>query len=108
MRILDSKRRAPSKVTLASLNAIKQGAFDQCRVAGLTHRFYRYPARFSPSFVSSAIECFSSPGDLVLDPYMGGGTTMVEALVRGRFGVGIDLNSLAVSSREPRLHNSMM
>jgi hypothetical protein len=65
-------------------------------VAGLTHTFYRYPARFSPEFVRSAISAFSEPGDLVLDPFMGGGTTAVEALAAGRKFLGTDLNRLAL------------
>lgn len=65
-------------------------------VEGLTHGFYRYPARFSPQFVKTAIETFSEPGDVILDPFMGGGTTAVEARVSGRHFVGTDLNSLAV------------
>ena len=70
-------------------------ARDRSRVSGLTHNFYRYPARFSPMFAATAIECFSEVGNLVLDPYMGGGTTIVEALAKGRRTVGNDLNSLA-------------
>lgn len=70
-------------------------ARDRSRVSGLTHNFYRYPARFSPMFAATAIECFSEVGDLVLDPYMGGGTTIVETLAMGRRTVGNDLNSLA-------------
>lgn len=66
------------------------------RVKGLTHGFYRYPARFSPQFPAAAIRCFTKPGDLVLDPYMGGGTTIVEALAMGRRAIGNDLNELAV------------
>ena len=66
------------------------------RVRGLTHGFYRYPARFSPQFPAAAIRCFTKPGDLVLDPYMGGGTTIVEALATGRRAIGNDLNELAV------------
>lgn len=65
-------------------------------MSGLTHRFYRYPARFSPAFAAAAIEQFSAPGALILDAYMGGATTIVEALVRGRRAVGSDINSLAV------------
>ena len=78
------------------LKSLKTAALDARPVSGLTHRFYRYPARFSPSFAAAAIEAFSKPGDIVLDPYMGGGTTVVEALVRGRKAVGCDVNSLAV------------
>ncbi|MCY3955404.1 MAG: DNA methyltransferase [Nitrospira sp.] len=74
------------------LTAVRTGE----RVRGLTHGFYRYPARFSPEFPAAAITCFTKPGDLVLDPYMGGGTTIVEALARGRRAIGNDLNELAV------------
>jgi DNA methylase len=66
------------------------------RVRGLTHSLYRYPARFSPAFAGQAIEEFASPNGLVLDPFLGGGTTAVEALARGRRFVGFDLNSLSL------------
>lgn len=64
-------------------------------VSGLTHNFYRYPARFSPEFARQAILAFSKPGDLVIDPFMGGGTTLVEALANGRNTIGVDLSPLA-------------
>jgi len=64
-------------------------------VVGSTHTFYRYPARFSPQFARAVIERFSQPGDCVLDPFMGGGTSIVEALRTGRAAIGIDLNALA-------------
>ncbi len=60
------------------------------------HEFYRYPARFSPLFARTVIEVFTEPGDLVLDPFVGGGTTLVEARLAGRLAVGSDLNPLAV------------
>ncbi len=66
------------------------------QVSGYTHCFYRYPARFSPLFARKAIEVFTNPGDLVLDPFMGGGTTLVEARASGRIAVGLDINELAV------------
>lgn len=64
-------------------------------VNGFTHNFYRYPARMSPEFARAAIAQFSEPEDVVLDPFLGGGTTMVEALVSGRRSIGVDLNPLA-------------
>lgn len=81
-----------SKDTLVSL---AEAAEDIAPVTGLTHNFYRYPARFSPRFVRATIEAFSTPGDLVFDPFMGGGTTLVEALALGRHAVGTDISSLA-------------
>ena len=75
--------------------SIVLAARDTSPVTGLTHNFYRYPARFSPVFVRSVIETFSDPGDWVLDPFVGGGTTLVEAMVLGRNALGIDISSLA-------------
>lgn len=64
-------------------------------VDGLTHNFYSYPARFSPELVKEIIKNFSSPGDWIFDPFMGGGTSIVEALAMGRHAIGVDINSLA-------------
>ena len=71
------------------------GARDREPVRGLTHGFYKYPARFSPAFARAAIETFTQPGDLVLDNHVGGGTTLVEALALGRDAIGVDISPLA-------------
>lgn len=71
------------------------GARDLSPVRGLTHDFYKYPARFSPAFARTLIEAFTEPGDLCLDPHVGGGTTLVEALALGRNAVGVDVSTLA-------------
>jgi DNA methylase len=78
------------------LDRLLESASSQAPVAGLTHGFYRYPARFSPQFARSAIEAFTEPLDTVLDPFMGGGTAAVEALGLGRRFVGSDINALGV------------
>ena len=87
----------PSSVRGQSENLARliDAARDASPIAGLTHNFYRYPARFSPKLVRAAIEAFTEPGDLVLDPFVGGGTTLVEAMVSGRHAVGADISSLA-------------
>ncbi len=69
---------------------------DRNVVSGLTHGVYRYPARFSPLFARAAIELFTKPGDTILDPFMGGSTSLVEALALGRNAVGVDINQLSV------------
>lgn len=81
----------PEEVQVALVAASRDGA----PVRGLTHGYYKYPARFSPTFASATIKAFTRPGDLVLDPHVGGGTTLVEALASGREGVGVDISSLA-------------
>jgi hypothetical protein len=70
-------------------------ARDAEPVRGLTHGFYKYPARFSPVFARTVIETFTKSSDLVLDPYVGGGTTIVEARAAGREAVGVDISALA-------------
>jgi len=65
------------------------------KVTGAPHDFYRYPARFSPIFAREAIKTFTRLGDFVLDPFCGGGTTLVEALSLGRRAAGMDVSSLA-------------
>lgn len=74
---------------------LAEAARDTARVKGLTHEFYRYPARFSPTFVRAAIQAFTRPGDWVIDPFAGGGTTLVEAMALGRNALGIDISSLS-------------
>ena len=63
--------------------------------SGRTHNFYLYPARFSPEIARAVIETFSKPGDCILDPFMGGGTAIIEGLALGRTMIGVDLNALA-------------
>lgn len=60
-----------------------------------THGLHRYPAKFIPQIPRWAIREFSSPGDVVLDPFMGSGTSIVEAIAAGRVGQGIDIDPLS-------------
>ena len=82
-------------ISIAAEKALIVGARDASPVQGLTHGYYKYPARFSPAFVRAAIETFTQPGDLCLDPHVGGGTTLVEAIALGRSAIGVDISSLA-------------
>jgi hypothetical protein len=83
------------EISAAAQHALIEGARDVEPVSGLTHSFYKYPARFSPAFVRAAIETFTETGDLCLDPHVGGGTTLVESLAAGRNAVGVDISALA-------------
>jgi DNA methylase len=91
----DLQRRLYLDIGTAAQAALIEGAQNTLPVRGLTHGFYKYPARFSPTFARAVIEAFTKPGDLVLDPYVGGGTTLVEALAAGRQAIGVDINPLA-------------
>lgn len=61
----------------------------------VTHSYHRYPAKFIPQLAARLINEYSERGDLVVDPFMGSGTTLVEAKLLGRPSVGVDINPVA-------------
>jgi len=64
--------------------------------AYITHGYHRYPAKFIPQIVSRLAEKYTNEGDLIVDPFGGCGTTLVESKVMGRPSVGVDINPVAV------------
>jgi DNA modification methylase len=60
----------------------------------LTHGFHTYPAGLHPDAARRLMELF--PASSVLDPFCGGGTLLVEALVAGRATFGNDLSPTAL------------
>src|SRR5688500_10004053 len=89
------KTPSSSRPALEISVGFAQAVVSKQPTVGYTHTFYRYPARFSPQFAAAAIEEFSKPGDVVLDPFVGSGTTLVEAMIAGRHAIGSDISPLA-------------
>jgi DNA modification methylase len=58
----------------------------------LTHGLHKYPAKFFPELPRWIIRRFSKENDLILDPFLGSGTTNVEARLLRRHSVGIDVD----------------
>ena len=56
----------------------------------------KYRGNFAPQLARNVIEMYSQPGDLILDPMAGGGTTLIEAKLLGRRFIGADINPAAV------------
>jgi len=69
--------------------------FTGRQVSYYTHGIHRFPAKFIPQVPRFCLERYSKPGDAVLDPFMGSGTTLLEALLLGRDAYGIDIHPLA-------------
>jgi hypothetical protein len=62
-----------------------------------------YRACFKPQLPRFFIQRLTDPGDIVYDPFMGRGTTLVEAALLERVPWGCDINPLSVSLTRPRL-----
>ena len=65
------------------------------QVSYATHGIHKYPAKFIPQIPRFCIDSYSEVGDVVLDPFMGSGTTLLESYVCGRDSYGVDIHPLA-------------
>lgn len=64
-----------------------------------SHNLHSFPAKFPPQLPRVFINNLTEPEDVVLDPMMGSGTTVLEALLGGRKAIGFDIdpNALLIS-----------
>jgi len=67
-----------------------------------------YRACFKPQLPRFFIERLTRPGDCVYDPFMGRGTTPIEAALLGRVPFGCDVNPLSQTLVRPRLRPPML
>jgi site-specific DNA-methyltransferase (adenine-specific) len=64
------------------------------------------PSKKPVELVTKLVACASDPGDLVLDPFAGSGTTSVVAQTLGRAWLGIEINPDYVDLAQKRLSES--
>lgn len=64
-------------------------------------------ATFPPALIEPCILAGSRPGDIVLDPFMGSGTTAAVALQHGRQYLGCELNPAYQPLQEARIANAV-
>ena len=77
------------------------------RAASRLHEI-SYRACFKPQLPRFFIERLTRPGDIVYDPFIGRGTTAIEAALLGRVPYGCDINPLSEVITRPRLHPPTM
>lgn len=75
----------------------KDWNFEEYRMSEYTHTIHSYPAMMMPRIARNVIQEYATSESIVLDPYMGSGTTLLEGMVEnvGKV-IGFDLNPLAV------------
>jgi hypothetical protein len=61
-----------------------------------SHNLHAFAAKFPPQLPRLFIRELTRPGEVVLDPMVGSGTAIVEAVLAGRHAIGVDLDPLAV------------
>jgi len=87
------------KMNLSKLIPNKKWSFEETRkkeTLYATHGYHRYPAKFIPQLVKKLILQYSKKKDVILDPFGGCGTTLVESKIMGRNSIGVDVNKIAV------------
>jgi SAM-dependent methyltransferase len=81
-------------------SALRGGASDELIKDSVTHPLHTYPARMHPAtaraLVALCFEAQKAEPRVVLDPFCGSGTTLVEGRALGLDVIGSDLNPLAV------------
>lgn len=96
-------RRVPSQVADTESEGVRMDdVWDIGRVPPIKQLF---PTEKPPALLKRVIEASSNPGDVVLDPFCGCGTTVVAAEALGRQWVGIDITHLAVNLIRYRLRD---
>jgi 16S rRNA G966 N2-methylase RsmD len=56
------------------------------------HRLHPYLGKFIPQLVEVFLKNYFKKGDFIIDPFMGSGTTLIEANVLGMHSIGIDIS----------------
>ena len=74
----------------------------------LTHYLFRYPAKFHPPIARALVERYTDRENVVLDPFCGSGTLLVEACATGRKSVGVDIDPVVVLVTMAKVHRFNM
>lgn len=92
-RLLKSYGRDKRAISVNFRKLVQNGEYPD----HATHLIHPYPAKLLPHiprfFLSN--DLLSRPGDLILDPFCGSGTVLLEAVLSSRRAVGADANPLA-------------
>ena len=76
-------------ISLADVHTAKRGERER---AGI-HAWHPYYAGYAEQFVADTLSVLAKPGDLVLDPWNGSGTTTLVAQRCGLCSIGVELNA---------------
>lgn len=64
-----------------------------------------HPCQFPVALVDRLIKALSNPGDLVLDPFLGSGTTVIASALNGRRSIGVEVSSRYIEISKNRIRS---
>ena len=97
-------RRSRSSSTTEPTQGVPMGDVWEIGVlAPVARERTGYPSQKPEALLDRIVTALSDPGDLVLDPYMGSGTTLAVAAKQGRRFLGIDQSEVALETTLARL-----
>ncbi|HEY3592223.1 MAG TPA: site-specific DNA-methyltransferase, partial [Polyangiaceae bacterium] len=97
------RRTRSSTMPEASPGAPLGDVWDIGIIAPVARERTGYPTQKPEALLERVISACTLPGDLVLDPYAGSGTTLTVAAKLGRKAIGIDESPVALRVSEERL-----
>jgi site-specific DNA-methyltransferase (adenine-specific) len=110
-KLADARRRGKDDAWIAE--SIARAVWGQATVPGptvwqmTTETGVPHPTPFPVELPRRLIELFTRPGDVVLDPFMGSGTTAIAAVLTGRHYVGYELSAEYCALAEKRVSEAM-
>jgi DNA modification methylase len=84
-----------TQLTLEGKKIPEDWDFAKADTSYLTHGLHEYPARMIPQIARRLIVRYTKEKDMILDPFCGSGTTLVEARLANRNAIGNDINPFA-------------
>jgi hypothetical protein len=101
-RLTQTRTKLFSGETVSVPTCVNEFWTSKQRAANSLHEV-SYRACFKPQLPRFFIQRLTTPGEVVYDPFMGRGTTILEAALLGRIPCGCDVNPLSVCLARPRL-----
>jgi DNA modification methylase len=95
--LVDGIARVPDVITVGDVDLVVEAP-----VGGIDHGI-KHPAMFPPELVRTLILTFAPVGSVILDPFVGSGTTCLVAQALGYDYLGIDKKRAYVALAEQRL-----
>ncbi|NNE75113.1 MAG: site-specific DNA-methyltransferase [Acidimicrobiales bacterium] len=96
------KEELPAQSTLTA-DEFMEATLDVWKIPPESARRVQHPAPYPVELPRRLIDLYTYEGDLVLDPFLGSGTTLVAAHRSGRRGVGFDLDATYIQIARDRL-----